>query len=53
MLAAFKRSLQAAAGSFDAVQDAAAAAHGGLQRAAPRDLDRTELAEVYAAYGGV
>ena len=48
LLASIKRSLQAA-GSFEAVQDALALPR--LLRARP-GLDRAELAEVIALYGG-
>ena len=49
MLAAFKRSLQAAR-SFEAVQDAATQAFPRLQRA--RGVDRSEIAEVLTLYTG-
>ena len=49
MLAGFQRSLQAAR-SFEAVQDAVAAAFPGLERA--RDLDRSEIAELATLYTG-
>ena len=49
MLKSLKRSLQAAR-SFEAVQDAAAAALPGLERA--RGLDRSELAELATLYTG-
>ena len=49
MIASFQRSLRAAQ-SFEAVQDAAAAALPRLRRA--RSLDRSELAEVFTVYAG-
>ena len=51
MLAAFQRSLQAAR-SFEALQDATAAALPSLQSATPRELDRSELAETLTLYAG-
>ena len=51
MLAAFQRSLQVAS-SVEALQDAAAAALPRLKCAAPRELDRSELAETLTLYVG-
>ena len=52
MLAAIKRSLQAAR-SFEAVQDAATAAFSRLRTARQQQaLDRSELAEVFTLYTG-
>ena len=51
MIAAFKRSLQAA-GGIQAVQQAAVVALPALCRAKRQKLDPSELAEVLALYGG-
>ena len=51
MLAALERSLHAA-GSFEAVQDAAAVALPKLQHARPAELDRRQLVEAVTLYGG-